>query len=174
MIVLDAEMSGLDPKIHSILSIGAVDFSKPERQFYMEAKLRNNAQIDPEAMEVNGFTTKEVKDKNKPTEKEMILKLCKWMDDTKDRTIGGHNVQNDIKFLKYAIALYQIDYKINSRAVDTYALTYESYLKRKLKFPMKDNIADLKSDVVFKYCGLKQEPHPHNALTGAKMEAEAF
>ena len=174
MIIIDEEMSGLDPRTHSILSLGAVDFSNPKRQFYREARLRRGATADPEAMKVNGFTLKQIKDKGKQTEKEMILKLCRWMDETNDRTLAGHNVQNDIKFLKHAIALYKIDYKINSRAVDTFALVYESCLKRKVRMPMKDNMADLKSDVVFRYCGLKEEPQPHNALTGARMEAESF
>jgi len=32
----------------------------------------------------------------------------------------------------------------------------------------------LSLDEIAKYAGLKEEPRPHNALTGAKFEAEAF
>src|ERR1700733_277985 len=111
MIVLDMEMSGIDIMKNSILSIGAVDFSKPKRQFYMECKIRKGAKANPEAMKVNGFTLKQIRDKKKPDEETMIRDFCKWMDISKDRTIAGHNVQFDMKFLKHAFYLYDMDYK---------------------------------------------------------------
>lgn len=174
MIVIDLEMSGLDPVKNSILSIGAVEFSNPKNQFYMECRMRDGAEADPEALEVNGFTKKQITDKSKPSLEEVLKKFCAWMDEVDDRTIGGHNVQFDIRFLKHSFYIYEMDYKIGSRCIDTYALTYVSYLKRKVKPPMKDNRADITSNVVFKYCGLTHEPNPHNALTGAKMMAESM
>jgi DNA polymerase III epsilon subunit-like protein len=174
MIVMDLEMSGLDPMKNAILSIGAVDFSKPKNQFYMECRLPKDAEVDEEALKVNGFTMKSIKDKNKESVEEVLKKFCKWMDQVDDRTIAGHNVQFDMRFLKHAFYVYNMDYKIGSRCVDTYALTYVHYLKRNVKPPMKDNRADIRSDVVFKYCGLLKEPLPHNALTGSKMMAESI
>lgn len=174
MIVIDMEMSGLDVRRNSILSIGAVDFSNPTRQFYMECRLRKYARFNPDALAVNGFNVKSIKDRKKITEKEMLQLFCKWMDDTRDRTIAGHNVQFDIRFLKHALYKYNIDYKVGSRCVDTYALTYVSMLTKNRNPPMKDNRADIISDVVFRYCGINKEPNPHNALTGAKMMAESI
>jgi hypothetical protein len=83
-------------------------------------------------------------------------------------------VQFDMRFLKHSFFIYNMDYKIGSRCVDTYALTYAHYLKRGVKPPMKENRADLTSDAVFRYCGLNKEPHPHNALMGAKMMSESI
>jgi DNA polymerase III epsilon subunit-like protein len=174
MIVMDLEMSGLEPARHSILSIGALDFSNPSNQFYMECRMRPHAEADPEALKVNGFTIEQIKDKNKPSLKEVLSKFCDWMDAVDDRTIAGHNVQFDIRFLKYSFAFYDTDYKIGSRCVDSYALAYVSYLKRKEKPPMKGNLADITSNVLFKYCGLPEEPNPHNALTATKMIAESI
>lgn len=174
MIVIDLEMSGLDPVKNSILSIGAVDFSKPKNQFYIECRLREGAEADPEALKVNGFTKKQITDKGKISLEDALKKFCEWMDAVNDRTIGGHNVQFDMRFLKHSFYIYEMDYKIGSRCVDTYALTYISYLKRKIKPPMRDNRADITSDIVFRYCGLDKEPHIHNALTGAKMVAESM
>ena len=51
---------------------------------------------------------------------------------------------------------------------------YGSYQRRGLIPPLKDNHSDLNSDSIFAYTGLPREPNPHNGLTGAKMEAEAF
>lgn len=173
MIFIDLETSGLDPLKNSILSIGAVDFSKPRNQFYMECRLRDGADVDPEALKVNGFTRKQIIDRKKDRLEAVLKKFCKWMDAVDDRTIAGHNVQFDIRFLKHSFHVYNMDYKIGSRCVDTFALAYVNHLKRKIKPPMKDNRADITSDVVFRYCGLAKEPHPHNALTGAKMAAES-
>lgn len=167
-------MSGLDPVKNSILSIGAIDFSKPKNQFYIECRLREGAEADPEALEVNGFTKKQINDKNKLSLHDALKEFCAWMDKVDDRTIGGHNVQFDIRFLKHSFYIYEMDYKIGSRCIDTYALAYVSHLKRKIKPPMRDNRADITSNVVFNYCGLTHEPNPHNALTGAKMMAESM
>jgi DNA polymerase III epsilon subunit-like protein len=174
MIVMDMEMSGLDPIKNSILSVGALDFSNPSNTFYMECRMLKGTVAEPEALAVNGFTKKDITDKKKESLESVLKKFCKWMDEIDDRTIAGHNVQFDIRFLKHSLYVLDIDYKIGSRCIDTYALTYIHYLKRGVKPPMKENIADIKSDIVFKYCGLKKEPHPHNALTGVKMMAESI
>src|SRR5580700_7173761 len=124
MIVFDMEMSGLDVAKNSILSIGAVDFANPNNRFYEECKIRRYAKADPDAMAVNGFTLKSIRDKKKISEEQMVNDFCKWMENVKDRTIGGHNVQFDMRFLKHAFYIYDIDFKIGSRCIDTYALVY--------------------------------------------------
>ncbi len=40
--------------------------------------------------------------------------------------------------------------------------------------PLKNKRTDVKLDTILVYAGLPEETKPHNALTGAKMEAEAF
>lgn len=172
--VLDLETSGLDYVKNSILSIGAIEFENPLNQFYIECRLEEGAEADPESMAVNGFSMKEIMSKDKMNLKEALLKFCGWMDTLNDRTIGGHNVQFDIRFLKHYFRVFEINYKIGSRCIDTYALTYENHLKRKVNPPMRDHRADITSDVVFRYCGLDKEPAPHNSLTGVKMMAESM
>ena len=54
MIVVDIETSGTSPYKHSILSIGAVDFSNPERQFYQECQIEKDKEYTEEALNVNG------------------------------------------------------------------------------------------------------------------------
>ena len=44
------EFSGLDPRKHSIVSIGAVDFENPSRQFYKECRIWHGAEIVPESL----------------------------------------------------------------------------------------------------------------------------
>ena len=45
MIVIDIETTGLDPRKHSIVSIGAIDLSNPKRQFYVENQIWEGAEI---------------------------------------------------------------------------------------------------------------------------------
>ena len=116
MIVLDMEMSGLDVRRNSILSIGAVDFSKPDNRFYMECRLRKYGKFEPEALAVNGFSVKSIRDKKKISEEKLLKLFTKWGSEIKDRTVGGHNVQMDIKFLKYTLYKYNIDYKVEAGA----------------------------------------------------------
>jgi hypothetical protein len=65
MIVCDCEFSGTDPILHSLVSIGAVDFLDPSRQFYAECRIWEGAHVMDEALEVNGFPIRQ----RKPMEK---------------------------------------------------------------------------------------------------------
>lgn len=43
-----------------------------------------------------------------------------------------------------------------------------------MEIPMKNGLSSLSMDSVLGLAGLEPEPKPHNALTGAKLEAEAI
>jgi hypothetical protein len=47
-------------------------------------------------------------------------------------------------------------------------------LKQGIEPPLEKQRSALNSDRVMKYVGIPPEPKPHNALNGAKWEAEAF
>ncbi len=174
MIVIDVETSGIDPEANSILSIGAVDFSSPGRQFYGECRLRDGSAHDPASLLVNGFNADEISGTAKMPLDALLRNFLKWAEETKDMTLAGHNVQFDIKFLEQSFRLYGMKWIFGHRSVDTHSIVYCSCLSRSLEIPTKNNRTDINSDTVFGYVGLPGEPKPHNALTGAKMEAEAL
>ena len=60
MIVVDVETTGLYPNKNSIVSIGAVDFLNPVNTFYQECRIWRGAKISDQALEVNGFTKKQI------------------------------------------------------------------------------------------------------------------
>ena len=68
MIVVDTEASGTEAHIHSLVSIGAVDFDNPENRFYEECQIWEGAHIMEGSLEVNGFTEAQITDTNKQTE----------------------------------------------------------------------------------------------------------
>ncbi len=174
MIVLDIESSGTNPWKHSILSIGAIDFNKPERTFYEECRVWPEAHIDEESLKVNGFTLEDIKRENKREEGEIVRDFLDWVKKSSDHTIAGHNPFFDLFFIQAASQRNHLDFTLAHRLVDLHSICYFHMVKRGLKPPLKNQRSDLNSDNVMEYVGISIEPKPHNALNGARWEAEAF
>lgn len=174
MIILDVETTGLDPQKHSIVSVGAVEFEHPEKQFYQECRIWKGAQIIEEALAINGFTHTQVMDPSKKLVEEIIRELWEWTNDVKDKTLAGENPAFDRDFLKASFERARLNWLFGYRTIDLHSLCYSHYLKHGKLPPQKDSRTDLDTDKIFQYVGLPSEPKPHHALTGARMEAEAF
>lgn len=174
MIVVDVETTGLSSEKNSIVSIGAVDFVNPENQFYEECRVWDGAEIDDFALKVNGFTEEQVKDMDKKSLKDLISEFLVWTEKFTDKTIAGENPSFDTGFLEDSAKRYDLNWPFGYRIVDLHTLSYSHYLSRLLQPPTKKNKSDLSLNKTLVYVGLPEEPNPHNALTGAKMEAEAF
>ena len=179
MIILDIETTGLDPKKNSIVSMGAIDFSNPANQFYGECRIWKGAEVDQEALDINGFTLEQIKDPHKISLEELIIEFLTWAKTVKNSTIGGHNVWFDLGFLRDSIERtkikgYETRTRFGSRNIDLHSEAYSNHMKRKFPVPIKNGRTDLTADYAFVYVGLAIEPRPHNALIGAKMEAEAL
>lgn len=174
MIIVDAEMSGLDPRKHSIVSLGAVDFANPERQFYGECRIWDGAETDPEALAVNGFTEAECRDPKRKSETELITEFYAWIQQISDKTIAGQNVSFDAQFLNQALIRAGIEWRFSFRTLDLHAVVYAQFIKEGREVPLKHDQSGLSLDKILTAFGLPEEPKPHIALNGAKYEAEVF
>ena len=174
MIVVDVETTGVDSKKNSIVSIGAIDFSNPQNQFYQECRVWEGAEITQQALYINGFTKEQITDQNKMSLEEAVKKFIVWMGNIAEQTLAGENPSFDRDFLRNSIEKYKINYLIGHRTIDLHSICYHHYLKKEFRPPIRDSRTDLNLDGILKYSGLPEEPKPHHALTGAKMEAEAF
>ena len=174
MIVVDMESSGIDPSRHSLLSVGAVDFSNPEHTFYGECRIWNGAHVDEEALAVNGFTYKETIDPKKQTDGELVAKFLEWALSCPEKTIAGQNPSADRDFLRAAAFRYHQNWPFAFRTVDLHSIAYAHHVKRGLRPPEKLGHSALSLDKILVYVGLPEEPKPHNGLRGAKYEAEVF
>lgn len=174
MIVIDIETSGVDAYANSILSIGAIDFEEPNRRFYKECRLREGAGYSGESLAVNGFNVEDIKSKTKPHIKDVLTEFASWAIKSRDYTPAGHNVMFDISFIESDLKRYNIGFSLGHRSVDMHAIAYAHMLSRGITPPAKRNRTDLNSDMIFEYSGINKEPRPHNALIGAKMEAESL
>lgn len=173
MICVDIEASGLDPKQSSIVSIGAIDLLNPTRQFYEECRVWDGAHISDEALAVNGFTKEEITDRSKKTEGEAVRLFLAWAWEIEgDRTLAGQNVSFDRDYLQFASLREGLDWDLAHRTIDTHTLAWMHMVKRGIAVPIENHRSALNLDGVLRYCGIPEEPKPHNALTGAMCHAE--
>jgi DNA polymerase III epsilon subunit-like protein len=177
MIIVDVESSGTEAGKHSILSVGVIDFEHPERQMYEECRAWDNAKIEDEALAVNGFSLEQATDATKQSEAELVHKFIKWAEGMPDTTFAGQNVSFDRDFLRAAaMRAGHTEWPFAHRTIDTHTLAWMHMVKRGVTPPIDPlkHHSSLNLDAVLLYCGIPEEPQPHNALTGAKSHAEVI
>jgi len=175
MIAVDIEGTGIDPHKASILSIGAVDTDEPTAQFYDECRIWDGAHISDEALAVNGFTKEEATDPSKKSEAELITAFVAWaMDRPGNHTLLAQNVAFDGAFIRAAAGRAGIESTFAQRTIDVHTLAWTHMTLRGITPPEANHRSALNLDAVLHYCGIPDEPKPHNALTGALSHAEAF
>ena len=174
MIVIDVEASGVSPEKHSLVSVGAVDFANPDNRFYEECRIWDGAHVDTDALVVNGFTREQIADPRKKTDREVVIDFLAWIKNIQEKTIAGHNPAFDRDFLEAASHRYHISWPFAHRTIDLHSICYLDMIRRGVEIPTINGHSALNSDAVLGYVGIPAEPKPHNALTGAIVETEAF
>ncbi|MEI7719931.1 MAG: 3'-5' exonuclease [bacterium] len=177
MIVVDVEASGVDYEGCSIISVGALDLDHPEHQLYEECRIWDGAHMEEGASAVHGLSVEEMTDPAKQTEADLVRKFILFADTLEERTFAGQNVSFDRDFLKAAAARAgHTNWPFAHRTIDTHTLCYMHMIKRGLTPPVDPvkKHSSLNLDAVLNYCGIPNEPTPHNALTGAKSHAEVI
>ncbi len=189
MIVVDIETTGLNFWENAILSIGALCLDNPKKQFYGECRVDEDDVITRKALEVNGFSEEEIKNKEKQTQEELIRKFLKWREEQVSQMLGGHNVGFfDLSFLKFKAKKYNIDFKTRFRSFDLCTVAQTRYLQiygNLLLDDFKENAMNLPN--ILRFCGIRDERRrinkegvlvkegkSHNALEDCKLEAECF
>lgn len=174
MLVIDVETTGLDPIKNGLASIGAVDMNDPiPRTFYGTCYVPDNKIITPEALEVNGFTLEQLKDKNKFSPTELVAEFLDWALSSEEITIAGHNPTFDTSFIRENMP-EGVKWPFGYRTVDLHSVAYGHMRLRGIHPPLKDKRTNISLDTVLNYVGLKDEPKPHLAVVGAMLSAEAF
>lgn len=176
MLIVDVESSGLSSKDCSILSIGALDSENPDNRFYGECKIWEGAHVNDEALEINGFTKDEINEQDKKSESELVTEFLEWSQHLGNRTITGQNPSFDRDFLQAAALRAGLSWDLAHRTIDTHTLAYMHMVKNGLEEPVdkQHRRSNLDLDAILNYCGIPEEPDPHNALTGALSHAEVM
>ncbi|MBP7770731.1 MAG: 3'-5' exonuclease [Candidatus Pacebacteria bacterium] len=177
MIAVDVEASGIGPDTHSIVSVGALDLDNPSNQFYEECRVWEGATINDEALAVNGFSREQITDPAKQSEADLVHKFAAWAQASSDRTLAGQNVSFDRDILEAAARRAKhTEWPFAHRTIDSHSLCWMHQIKRGLTPPVDPDKkrSALNLDAILVYCGIPEEPKPHNALTGAKCHAEVI
>jgi len=176
MLVVDVETSGVIPEKNSILSIGALDLENPERRFYGECRVWDGAHISEESMAVNGFTIEQAEDSAKKSEAELVTEFLEWSQHLSDRTLAGQNPSFDRDFLQAAALRAKLSWDLAHRTIDSHTLAFMHIVKGGKNPPIdpQRRRSSLDLDAILNYCGIPDEPMPHNALTGAISHAEVI
>jgi len=176
MLVVDVEASGTEYHKHSIVSLGALDFDNPENRIYEECRIWDGAHIMDGALEVNGFTEAEITDPSKQAEGELVRKFLEWASTVKERTLAGQNVSFDRDFIRAAAERAGENWDLAYRTVDSHTLCWMHIVKRgeQPTIDPEHRRSAMDLDFVLNYCGIPEEPAPHNALTGALSHAEVI
>ena len=174
MISIDVETGGLDPKESALLSIGAVDMIDPTRTYYIEMRAREGGSVDERALKVNGFTVEETQDPAKFTEEKAMHNFIGWVNNCAGQKILlGHNAAFDLSFIKESCKRYDIKSPFQHRVIDLHSVYYYEELRQK-GFVYEDVSRKISLNYILKELFDAKEPNPHNALTGAKCNAEVM
>ena len=167
ILVIDCEGSSSNPYRASLLSIGAVEMwpGQDSREFYGECYAPCTAEIQEEALAVNGFKREEIGSMgNKQHPTDLVASFMSWarqLAKPKEEIIlAGHNLG------AYDMPLLRLDCYSNNpfsyRTLDLHTVAYALLG------------SSMNSGRIYQALGMELEPKPHNALTGAKWEREAF
>ncbi len=175
MIVLDVESSGLSPRHHSIVSLGALDLDDPTNQFYDECRIWDGGKIEDEALAINGFSREEVTDPARKSEAELITAFVAWAcDRPANRMLAAQNPSFDLEFVQAACERAGIDCPFGKRTLDVHTLVWLHMTANGVTPPEMKHRSAINLDFALRYCGIPEEPKPHNALTGALCHAEVI
>ena len=174
MIFVDLETTGLDGMMNGIASIGAV--MQPEgAEFYAEVRLDENVEITEKALEVNGFTEEELYDLTKSDIAQVLKDFDEWSKQAKDRILAAFNSSFDVeRFLLRNYQLCELEWTFGYRTIDIHTVAHFLMTTIDEFTPAYNGVSTVGLDYSLKWAGLPEEPKPHNALTGAKMNQAIY
>lgn len=183
MIIVDVEATGVDARLCSLLSVGAVEFEKPANAFYAECYAFEGSHIEKDALKISGFNMEDIaacnqqqtaNNQKKTTDREVIEQFLAWMKTCAEWTLAGQNPSFDRDFLQETAHRYHINWPLAHRTIDLHSIAYYHMKKRGIEPPLKNNHSALNLDRILAYVGLQTRAKKHNALLDAKCEAEAL
>jgi DNA polymerase III epsilon subunit-like protein len=130
--------------------------------------------MEPEALKINGLTAAQARSPGWQREEELVRAFIEWSKDIRDWTFVGQNPAFDRGFIEAACGRYHLEYPFPHRSIDTHTLAYMHLTQRGAipPFDARHHHSAINLDYILSYCGIPEEPRPHNAFTGALCHAE--
>jgi len=186
MIIVDIETSGLDILKCGIWQIGAIEFENPKNQFLEEARIDDEDTIEEDSIKVTGKAEKELRDKKKQSQKQLIENFFKWCEKRKVKTLICQNPQFDFSMIDAKARKYNLKPPFHHRAFDLHSIAQIKYFQLNSKFLIDKERSDMGLSNILNLCGMRDERRKieegvvvkegkeHNALEDAKLTAECF
>lgn len=173
ILFIDTETGGLDPSEYSLLSLSVVVWQEFNIVGSKEILINDGIlNVTSKALEINGINIEEHK-KNALTPSDAIKELDNFLTHhfliDEKITLGGHNINFDVNFLKQFLLSNKYNWfqRFSHRYVDTATILYYLYLSGKLKQK------PISSQEAFDYFGISVEGR-HTALGDAIATAKLF
>jgi DNA polymerase III subunit epsilon len=173
ILFIDTETGGLDPNQNSLLSVALVIWQKFEIIDSTEILIDDGIlNVSEKAIEINKIDLSEHKIKalnSRDAINNFQKFLIKHFPQNEKITLGGHNINFDVNFLRHFLVRHNYDWykRFSHRLVDTATILYYLYLSEKLKEKA------ISSDEAFKLFGIKVDQR-HSALGDAIATAKLF
>lgn len=174
MISIDWEFTWLNHKIHSLVSLWAVDFYNPTNQFYAECRIWEWATWEDEALKINWFSVKDIQDPNKLSIVQLIKKFDEWLKTCPyPQILIWQNPKSDIDFLVESYKKAWLEYPLWHRSLDTHTIVFSKHLELGKKILLDKWKYKINLDESLNFVWIPGgEPKPHIALMWAKCAAE--
>ena len=173
-IVLDIETSGIDAVKCGIWQIGAVDLNNPEIYFLQESRIDDEDEVEEGALKVIGKTEKELKDKSKQSQKQLLENFFEWVDKRTMKNFLCQNPQFDVTRLEIKAMNYGLKMPFHYRSFNLHDYAQAKYFDLNKKFLIKENHSDMGLKNILNFCGMTDNRKAHNALEDAKLTGECF
>lgn len=186
MIIVDIETSGVNCEKNGIWQIGALEFENPSNTFLGESRIDDNDLVDAEALKIIGKTEKELRDKGKQTQKQLLENFFNWVLNIENKILVSHVTPFDYAFLTIKAKKYDLKFPFAHRSFDLHSLAALKYFQIHGKFLIEEGNSKMNLPKVIEFCGMKdtriqmkdgkvvQEGTAHNGLDDAKLEAECL
>jgi DNA polymerase-3 subunit epsilon len=182
-LVIDLEMSGLDPLYNEIIQIGACLYNEKWEQlgsYSQNVYPENEKEFNAQSAQVHGLSLIDLEDA--PLIYEVLPDLEDWIFETaninkkfgnlKQVIVCGQSVIKDIVFLQFAYKKTKTEWPFSNKLIDLHTLSY-FYFKiledNKIAGPKYLSLTDIAG-----FFKIEREGKDHNALEDAQITADCF
>lgn len=158
IIVTDLETSGIDPREHDIIEIGAFKVNQDLEvldQFERQVVMQYPVKAQPKALEVNGYLDRLDDWKTAVTITEAMMDYAAF---SFEGVLAAWNITFEYSFLTEAFRKTGVTHSMDYHRIDVPSICWSNI--RQFKRLGQDPIAEA--------LGLPPEPQPHKAMTGAQ------
>ncbi len=176
---IDTETTGLSARKNGLVSIAALANWNTDGNFYREIRPFAEAELEPKAMEVNGFTREQVFDPARPSEVQVANEFNAWVKASFSGPpiICGQNVRFDMDFINAMFRRHNVYLGLHTRALDIQGAALYLHSVGLIELPFKGDCVLTNLDVlldIFLPEQKRQSTQTHSAFEDIWLTRNVF